>query len=179
MKEGRTKTIVDEIRYWKQNRLLPTEYCDFLLALYTQGEIQDGHKNQGTNSSYGYPFYLWLALSLFLLPLSFLVIYFTEMGIIMQTGLLSSFVAVAWIHVMWLKYKESDWLLIPLTTGILNFLLGSITLVQYFYGAGWSLYITLLLNCTLWMVVGRLCRIQVLLYSGILGTILLLIYIVL
>ncbi|SFJ20031.1 hypothetical protein SAMN04487936_101294 [Halobacillus dabanensis] len=179
MKEERTKTIVNEIRYWKQNRLLPTEYCDFLLALYTQGESQDGHENQYTNSSYGYLFYLWLALSLFLIPLSFLVIYFTEMGIIMQTGLLSSFVAVEWIHVNWLKYKESDWLLIPLTVVILVFLLASITLVQYFYGSGWSLYITLTLNCTLWVVVGRVCRVQALFYSGILGTILLFIYIVL
>ena len=178
MKDERTKTIVDEIRYWKQNRLLPTEYCDFLLALYTQGEIQDRHKNQDNNRSHGYALYLWIAFSSLLLPLSFLVIYFTEMGIIMQTGLLSSFVVIEWIHVKWLKYKESDWLLIPLIVGILVFLLASISLAQHFYGPGWSLYITFALNCTLWIAVGRLWRVQVIFYSGVLGVILLIIYIV-
>jgi hypothetical protein len=178
MKEERAKTIVDEIRYWKQNRLIPTEYCDFLLALYTQGDTQDRHRYQGNNSFYYYTFYIWLAFSLFLLPLSFLVIYFTEMGIIMQTGLLSSFVVIEWIHVRWLKYKESDWLLIPLIVGILVFLLASISSAQHFYGPGWSLYITLMLNCTLWMVVGRLYRVQMIFYSGVIGAMLLIIYII-
>ncbi|WP_255822151.1 hypothetical protein [Halobacillus shinanisalinarum] len=36
---NRMETIVKEIHYLKQNRLLPHEYCDFLLALYIKGDI--------------------------------------------------------------------------------------------------------------------------------------------
>ncbi|WP_339250599.1 hypothetical protein NSQ43_12295 [Sporosarcina sp. FSL W8-0480] len=34
----RKKTIITEIKYWKENKLLPEHYCDFLITLYTQGE---------------------------------------------------------------------------------------------------------------------------------------------
>lgn len=29
--------IISEIQYWKQNKLLPEHYCDFLTTLYSQG----------------------------------------------------------------------------------------------------------------------------------------------
>lgn len=164
MKDDRTRTIISEIHYWKNNRLLPSEYCDFLLALYTKGDGEHVEERKNSHVSSHLFFYLIISLTLFVLPLSFLVIYFTEMGIIMQTGLLSSFVCIEWIHVKWLKYKESDWLLLPLIVGILVFLLASISLAQHFYGPGWILYITFALNFTLWMVVGRLFRRQVLFY---------------
>lgn len=38
MNAQRKKIIMAEIYYWKQNKLLPEHYCDFLLTLYTQGD---------------------------------------------------------------------------------------------------------------------------------------------
>ncbi|WP_067836996.1 hypothetical protein [Amphibacillus sediminis] len=38
MDEQRRAVIINEIRYWKENHLLPDHYCDFLFALYTEGE---------------------------------------------------------------------------------------------------------------------------------------------
>ena len=37
MNAKRKKIIMTEINYWKQNKLLPEHYCDFLITLYTQG----------------------------------------------------------------------------------------------------------------------------------------------
>lgn len=37
MDQQRRATIIHEIKYWKDNHLLPSHYCDFLLALYTEG----------------------------------------------------------------------------------------------------------------------------------------------
>ncbi len=37
MDQQRKATIIHEIKYWKDNHLLPPHYCDFLLALYTEG----------------------------------------------------------------------------------------------------------------------------------------------
>lgn len=34
----RKKIIISEIKYWKKSKLLPEQYCDFLLALYSHGE---------------------------------------------------------------------------------------------------------------------------------------------
>lgn len=37
MEQERKETIIHEIKYWKENQLIPSHYCDFLLALYTEG----------------------------------------------------------------------------------------------------------------------------------------------
>jgi hypothetical protein len=37
MTNEKKKIIIQEIYYWKNSRLLPETYCDFLLALYTEG----------------------------------------------------------------------------------------------------------------------------------------------
>lgn len=41
MNEKRKTIILSEIKYWKQNNLLPAQYCDFLSTLYTGGEEED------------------------------------------------------------------------------------------------------------------------------------------
>lgn len=38
MNDQRKKIIIAEINYWKQNKLLPEHYCDFLITLYSQGD---------------------------------------------------------------------------------------------------------------------------------------------
>ncbi|MFD1926539.1 hypothetical protein ACFSFY_00430 [Sporosarcina siberiensis] len=38
MNSKRKQIIMSEIVYWKQNKLLPEHYCDFLISLYAQGE---------------------------------------------------------------------------------------------------------------------------------------------
>lgn len=37
MTNPRKKIILNEILFWKQNKLLPEHYCDFLATLYTEG----------------------------------------------------------------------------------------------------------------------------------------------
>ena len=37
MNAQRKKIIMTEIDYWKQHKLLPEQYCDFLITLYTEG----------------------------------------------------------------------------------------------------------------------------------------------
>lgn len=41
MKKERKQLIISEIKYWRQNKLLPAHYCDFLIALYAQGEEEE------------------------------------------------------------------------------------------------------------------------------------------
>ncbi|MEM5592255.1 hypothetical protein AAHH67_11950 [Niallia circulans] len=37
MQDQRKTIIVKEIAYWKENKMLPEHYCDYLLTLYTEG----------------------------------------------------------------------------------------------------------------------------------------------
>ena len=41
MNEHRKKIIISEIKYWKQSKLLPAHYCDFLITLYARGNEAD------------------------------------------------------------------------------------------------------------------------------------------
>ncbi|MFC5604062.1 hypothetical protein [Sporosarcina koreensis] len=40
MNAQRKKIIMAEINYWKQNKLLPEHYCNFLITLYSQGDLE-------------------------------------------------------------------------------------------------------------------------------------------
>ncbi|MGV2622126.1 hypothetical protein QRD89_11880 [Halobacillus sp. ACCC02827] len=172
MRDERTKVIINEIHYWKQNRLLPATYCDFLLALYTQGDGQEEKRGSRLRWS-SLLFYSFLAVTLILLPLSFLVIYFTQMGIIMQTGLLSSFVITAWIHSGWLKYRKSIWFPLPLIVGLLIFFVLSITAVGYYFPGSSSLAWTAAFHCFLWVAIGHRLSVKTLTISGLAGFLLL------
>jgi hypothetical protein len=41
MNQQRKRIIISEIKYWKQHKLLPAHFCDFLITLYTQGEDEE------------------------------------------------------------------------------------------------------------------------------------------
>ena len=63
MNESRKQIIINEIIYWKKNRMLPEHYCDFLLALYTKG---NGLQDQSSKIAFKKK-YLIIASYLFLL----------------------------------------------------------------------------------------------------------------
>ncbi|WP_079479639.1 hypothetical protein [Halobacillus salinus] len=180
MAEERKQTIVNEIRYWKKNRLLPKEYCDFLLALYTEGEGKETLENETVSKkNKRIPWnILMMTFTLFLLPLSFLVIYFTEMDMIMQTGLLSSFVALSIVYSRRLKKKSSDQFHIPLIISILISLLLSVSLVHEQVPNNWSVYVVITIHCAIWAVIGRRLKLPYLLISSCIGIIVLLVIIV-
>ena len=46
MSNQRKQIILNEIAFWKKNKLLPEHYCDFLMTLYTEGN-QDDEKQIG------------------------------------------------------------------------------------------------------------------------------------
>ncbi|RCW65345.1 hypothetical protein [Saliterribacillus persicus] len=52
--ENKKDIIIDEIKHWKASKLLPEHYCDFLLALYTEGDVKEEKEKTST------PFHLIL-----------------------------------------------------------------------------------------------------------------------
>ncbi|WP_332690956.1 hypothetical protein [Halalkalibacter lacteus] len=91
MDEKRKETIIKEIKYWKQSKLLPNYYCDFLLTLYTEGEqvTEEKKRNQPLLLN-GYSLLTFIMVqSLFVLAV--LVIYFTDFSLIMQIAIVVLF----------------------------------------------------------------------------------------
>src|SRR6478735_8070828 len=80
MDENRKQIIIKEIGYWKNNKLLPEQYCNFLLALYTEGtginETNQGSKNPKNRKKV----FVWLLL----IPIIVFIVYFTELSLILQ-----------------------------------------------------------------------------------------------
>ncbi|WP_048600308.1 hypothetical protein [Rubeoparvulum massiliense] len=63
MDDVKRKIIVTEIESWKRNQLLPAHYCDFLLNLYTEGEVSSSA--EGLPQSSGAKHFLWEKLKRF------------------------------------------------------------------------------------------------------------------
>lgn len=47
MSNQRKQIILNEITFWKKNKLLPEHYCDFLMTLYTEGNQEDEKQQIG------------------------------------------------------------------------------------------------------------------------------------
>ena len=125
MNKQRKETIVQEIEYWKRNRLLPDQYCDYLLALYTEGEgVEQSAKGKGKL------FFIFFACLISLLvPITFLVIYFTELSIDLQMLPIIFFILLSLLG-YYVFRKEHFFIHIPVITIALLVLLLSLKLVE-------------------------------------------------
>ncbi|MCM3619091.1 hypothetical protein M3936_15995 [Sutcliffiella horikoshii] len=121
----RKQTIVQEIEYWKKNRMLPDQYCNYLLALYTEGEAVQGQRGQKKKM-----FHLFFScLILSLIPITFLVIYFTEMPVHLQMVLVTFFILLSFIGYFTFR-KEQFFIHIPVVISAFLILILSIKLLE-------------------------------------------------
>ena len=80
MEDNRRNIIVKEIQHWKQSHMLPEQYCNYLLALYTEGASPEPVKN----GKISYNMLYHSLASILLLTISVYVIHFTELSFILQ-----------------------------------------------------------------------------------------------
>ena len=169
MDETRKQIIINEIHYWKEHHLLPQQYCDFLLALYTQG---NGSENPRNKRSKNKKQLLWLLL----IPILIFLIYFTELSLILQISFSIIFLFLG-TYLTILFIKKGFLYQIPLIFSALFFLFVSVEIVQRIYSSHvFSLFGVLLLNCLIWLVSGIKFRLIYFTISGILGILLLLLF---
>jgi hypothetical protein len=82
--DQKTQTVINEIKYWKNNKLLPDHYCDFLITLYTEGS-ENSIKSRKLGK-FTYLFYM-LAILVSVALIGFLVLYFSDFLKQMQISL--------------------------------------------------------------------------------------------
>jgi hypothetical protein len=176
VKNSRKELIVNEIHLWKQANMLPEHYCDYLLALYTEG---DGMEHSDQKSAKKKAMLKDFLYSICAILISLFVIYFTELSIVLQTTILASFVGLlVAIGIYYIKKQLSPLLLYMAAACI--FLLASIDITEELFGrSSFGMYITLFLNCFIWISAGLKWKLGYFSLSGLAGGILLIIFILL
>ncbi|MCM3738715.1 hypothetical protein M3210_00380 [Oceanobacillus luteolus] len=179
MEEERRFTIIQEIEYWKQHRLLPEHYCNYLLALYTNGEEMTDVITQDYK---GYNKYLTLierfqiVILYLLLPFSFVVIYFTEFHIYLQLVILALLLSYS----LWCTFSFNDkrrlYFHSALIISLFLFLLTTILVGDLLSGSAFVVTGIVLMNFLLWLILGYLAKFKYMLISGIIGIIFVLVY---
>jgi len=167
MKENRKQIIINEITYWKKNRLLPEHYCDFLLAIYTEGNgLQEEQKIK----------LQWLRKELFLLliiPIMMVLLYFTELSLILQLVIVIILILLG-IYLTAFYKKKGLLFQIPLIVTALSLLFASVKITLTLFPDNIiGLYTVLGFNCFVWLAGGWKFKQLHFTLSGLLGIILL------
>ncbi|WP_117161845.1 hypothetical protein [Paraliobacillus sp. X-1268] len=168
MTEDRKSIIIKEIKYWKASHLLPSHYCDFLLALYTEGEstvVTEEPDSERINLvSVGI-----MALNLFLLPISFFILYFTHLDVWMQVLFSFFIVTVAFVFYTVSKKKLQLYIAYAFIIFLSIILLTSVTLIYLSFG---SILLTTLFagfQCAIWILIGMRSKRKFLIFLGSTG----------
>ncbi|MBW8348138.1 hypothetical protein K0H71_01615 [Bacillus sp. IITD106] len=153
MDDKRKNIILKEISFWKQNNMLPEHYCNYLMALYTEGQEEIQAKVEKRKQPFNMEIFFSL-LFLALIGIMIVITYITDISFTMQTLFLSISVFILMISFLIFRKKEKNRLLIYITIAFL-FLLYTIQINDAFFSASRkSLYILLLLNCAIWLIGG-------------------------
>ncbi|MEY8756430.1 hypothetical protein AB9M93_18365 [Peribacillus frigoritolerans] len=103
MDEMRKKIIIQEINSWKESRMLPEQYCNYLLALYGQGELPPSKSNE--TASKKNDIFFGVLIGTFFAFIVFLN-YFTEITIRMQMLMTTISILVFGLAVRRLKGRK-------------------------------------------------------------------------
>jgi len=178
MDKIRKDIVLKEIRYWKEHRLLPEQYCDFLLSLYTEGSEAEQQiyekKSHSFKSLFIQMLYIYILLQL---VITLVVIYFTEISIDLQIAIFTVFVIICLGSVIYFYRKKHLFFHVSLIVGILILFLATVHIVsKLFSGEQLDLLFIILMNCILWIFIGFKLNLKYLIISGITGAVLLITY---
>jgi len=154
MDDERKRIIIEEINYWKKHKLLSEEKCDFLLALYTQGQGEEYYLKR----NYEKAFLIYLPLLILLVPLSVIIMYFTQLSDTMQISLLVMFFGFSLLSYYMFRKHHFQYTFVALLITLILILFISVFINNYFFPNSYLMPIIILLNFILWFVIGR--RIQ-------------------
>jgi hypothetical protein len=175
MTNPRKKIILNEILFWKQNKLLPEHYCDFLAALYTEGAdieelepVQD--PKQAILPSEKRKMFLLVA-SLCIAIIAVLAIYFTIKSLtLILTVVVGIGACILFIAAFQMAKKKH--LLAPIFHLLAAILLFSISIrvcTTYFSGDNIVLFCLIAANCLIWLWSGIKMKLLYFTVSGVLG----------
>lgn len=181
MENPRKKIIINEILFWKQNKLLPEHYCDFLMTLYSEGEelqFQDelSHKKSVKAKDKRNKLAIAILISLVALLLFSLLFVITQYFFV--TAIIAGIVAVIFMIYSYKFAKKYDLLapLLQVAAALLIFGISVKISLVYFENNNVVLYSLLIANCLMWTITGIKLKLHYFTISGVLGIVLLILY---
>ncbi|PKG21798.1 hypothetical protein [Niallia nealsonii] len=170
MNENRKNIIVKEIMYWKESRMLPEHYCNYLLTLYTEGN-QPAEETELMRKSRLSLFLGSLCLSF--IPITVFLFYFTELSFILQMGISLIFLTFCIGSIYFLTYKNLGVDIVISATALI-FLLASVHIVIKLFPENLMMLNSMLMfHCLIWFIAGRKLQLLYLTISSCVGFILL------
>lgn len=181
MENQRKKIIINEILFWKKNKLLPDQYCNFLMTLYSEGEEVELNTDVGPNKALKAKeqqkrrtmYVLFAVLAAVLLSVPFFVSKFSGViigiiGIVGISLMISAFILA--------KKNKLMALILQVIAALLVFGVSVKFGNAYFEQNNLVLYLLLIANCLLWLVSGLTMKLLYFTLSGILGLMVLIVY---
>lgn len=176
MNQERRQTIVREIEHWRRSKLLPDQYCDFLLNLYADpDEPANAAKSDAPTHAVGKAIAAvqkatgkqWLLTFGTFTLISFVVLYFSRFHPALQIGVIACAVfAFLWIGKRMRSRNEALGLSLS-GLGMLILLGGGLHILSLHQLTDWGWKAALITFCAIfWIVYGVLARIHILHLCG-------------
>ncbi|WP_110926894.1 hypothetical protein [Bacillus massiliglaciei] len=172
MEEQRKKIIMQEIQYWKESKMLPGHYCDFLFALYSGGDKLEENEEQPEDRRTAKM--LLLSGMAALLLANLVLNYFTEVNRVLQIG----FPLISVLIIIWLGFryfKNSLLFQFAMVFAALLMLVSSVKITDILFSE--SLYAAdyiVMGQCAVWMIIGKKYKFTYFLIGGSAGMLLVL-----
>lgn len=123
--ENKKQVIIKEILYWQENRLLPEQYCKFLLNLYREGE-EGFNKSTPKKSIPLKQMFLTTVVSLFLFFSVLILIFFQSYTLPVQSCILIGMNIFLYGLAIWFKKKQNNMFHIALAIASLMMLFSTV-----------------------------------------------------
>lgn len=173
MPNQRKKIILNEILFWKQNKLLPEHYCDFLMTLYLEGDSIEGEisykksiKVQEKKSK--------LLKSVLMMVIAFglfATLFMSSEALLAPIVILTAVVTFVFVisAFVYARKKESVTPILLISAALLIFGLSVKCATAYFPDNPIVLVVLLICNCILWLMTGLKYKLIYFTISGVLG----------
>lgn len=173
MNAERRTIIVREIEHWRRSKLLPDQYCDFLLNLYADPDIVPAKKKANPilgraastiSEATGKQWFFTLAI---FTVISIVVLYFNVFHPLLQIAFIVGFSFLLLWYGQRAMTKHEGIGLVSIVTGHLVFFLGILYMLNlYDYNEWYYIVGTILLCSTIWIIYGIRKQLNFLHLSG-------------
>ncbi|MGM8213729.1 hypothetical protein ACLIBH_13230 [Virgibacillus sp. W0430] len=172
----RAQIIIKEIEYWKDHKLLPGRYCDFLLALYTKGEYDS---DRAESEKINWLFTLRIILLILLLPTAFCFVYFIQLHGMWQAIVFIIFILLTYRSMIAYKNVNNTYYYnLALFVFLCLILLFSYTWMNYFFSSSLLLNTVIAVNLIIWLLLGYYKKSAIIGIASILGALLFIMFII-
>lgn len=168
MDQEKRLIIVSEIDRWRRSKLLPEQYCDFLLNLYMDERPEKSKKVMGVSSSavQNSSWKTWLTIFGIIGMISFLALHFTSFAFWMQTGIAAGLISILYMLGAVQRNKQPLLSCLCFGGGSVLLLLAGVYLLNAREMDGAPLMFFVGLTSMIWILTGIAARFPVFHFAG-------------